>query len=102
MARLNNAPSANSGGPVAAGRGHASRPSVTKEDIQKVEKEIVEAEKMVEVAVESRNAKVLQREQEALKKIRESEEFQAKVESFRWKLMSPPVLSEHFHFTDTS
>jgi hypothetical protein len=102
MARLNNAPSANTGSPVAAHRGHTARPSVTKEEIQEFEKEIVEAKKMVEVSVESRNAKALQREQEALKKIRESEEFQAKVESFRWKLVSSVVPYKHLQFTDTS
>jgi hypothetical protein len=91
MVRLSNAPSANTGSPVAARRGHTARPWVTTEEIQEVEKEIVEAEKMVEVAVESRNAKTLQREQEVLKKIRESEEFQAKVESFRWKQVSSVV-----------
>jgi Ni,Fe-hydrogenase III large subunit len=74
--------------PALARPHHTSRPSVTKEDIQKVENDIVEAEKIIEVAVETHKTKSLQRELDALKKIQGSKEYKAKVEAFRGELAS--------------
>jgi hypothetical protein len=69
---------------------HTSRPSVTKEDIQKVENDIVEAEKIIEVAVETHKTKTKQREQAAIKKVQESKKYKAKVEAFRRELVTQP------------
>jgi hypothetical protein len=89
MAALNSVPTMKSGGSAPVHSCHTSRPSITKEEIQKVEQEIVEAEKMIKGAVGSHKAKTFEREQAAFKKIRESKEFQGKVEAFRWELVSP-------------
>ena len=43
---------------------------------------------MIEGAVTSHKTKTFEREQAALQKIRESKEFQTKVEAFRWELVS--------------
>ena len=76
------------GSPVPAHRRHLSRPSVTKEEIQKAKHMIVEAEKMVDDAIDTHISKAFRREQTALEKIEKSAEFQAQVLVFRQDLVS--------------
>ncbi|KAF1834594.1 hypothetical protein BDW02DRAFT_549911 [Decorospora gaudefroyi] len=71
------------GSPVPQRRCYLSRPSITKEDVEKTEHMVVEAEKMVENAINNRATRNFHSEQAALKKLRESAEFSAKVEAFR-------------------
>jgi hypothetical protein len=64
-----------------------SRPSVTKEDIEKTKHEVVEAERMLEDVTNRRVTKASDHERLALRRIQESGEFQARVDIYRKELV---------------